>query len=84
VPHLPTSTLSFAEPVVCRTSSVRVGLCYSDVLSTRAVSVGRADKVDLAVALCNIKSILEGTLVHFSLAVPNIHWAPLITADKAK
>ena len=56
----------------------------SDVLSTKAVSVGRADKVDLTVAFFNIKFILEGTLVHFSLAVPNLYWAPLITANKAE
>ena len=48
------------------------------------VSVGQADKVDLTVALFNIKFILEGTLVHSSLAVPNLHWAPLITANKSE
>lgn len=77
MPLLLTSTVSFAETVVCRTSRVREGLysTSSDVLSTKAVSVGRADKVDLTVALFNIKFILEGTLVHFSLAVPNLHRA---------
>lgn len=56
----------------------------SDMLSTRAVSIRRADKVDLTVALFNIKFILEDILLHFSLAVLNLYCAPLITSNKAE